>query len=160
MDVVDVKALNHLMKSGRSTWSDLGAILGMSSQSAADRVRRLEETGVIKKYAAIVDPVRAGLTLTAFVSVRLEHPRYRTAFLELVDSLKAVQECHHVTGDYDYLLKVRCASTLVLEHLVSEQLKGLAGVARTTTIVALSTMKETTELHLDAFGSNQANSNR
>jgi Lrp/AsnC family leucine-responsive transcriptional regulator len=63
-----------------------------------------------------------------------------------VIKLPEIQECHHVTGDYDYLLKVRCASTAALETIISDRLKSVAGVARTTTIVALSTVKETMEL--------------
>jgi Lrp/AsnC family leucine-responsive transcriptional regulator len=134
------------MKAGRATWSELSGILGLSSPSTADRVRRLEETGVIKHYTAVVEPNLVGCGLMSFISVTLEHPKYRASFLDCVIKLPEIQECHHVTGDYDYLLKVRCASTAALETIISDRLKSVAGVARTTTIVALSTVKETMEL--------------
>ncbi|MGH9548062.1 MAG: Lrp/AsnC family transcriptional regulator [Terriglobales bacterium] len=149
MDELDIRAVNHLMKSGRATWAELSGVLGLSSPSTADRVRRLEESGVIRGYAAIVDPVRVGCTLTAFVSVTVEHPKYRALILERLKDLDAVQECHHVTGDYDYLLKVRATSPAHLEHIISNDLKELPGVSKTYTIVALSTVKETTELPLN-----------
>jgi len=152
MDELDIKAVRHLMKAGRATWSELSGVLGLSSPSTADRVRRLEESGVIKRYAAVVDPSLVGCELTAFISVTLEHPKFRADFLNCVMELLEIQECHHVTGDYDYLLKVRCASTAALETIISDRLKSISGVAKTLTIVALSTVKETIEL---AIGRNK-----
>jgi Lrp/AsnC family leucine-responsive transcriptional regulator len=146
VDELDARALKYLMKAGRATWSELSGILGLSSPSTADRVRRLEETGVIKHYTAVVEPNLVGCGLMSFISVTLEHPKYRASFLDCVIKLPEIQECHHVTGDYDYLLKVRCASTAALETIINDRLKSVAGVARTTTIVALSTVKETMEL--------------
>jgi Lrp/AsnC family leucine-responsive transcriptional regulator len=146
MDELDVKALKHLMKSGRASWSELSEILGLSGPAVAERVRKLEEAGVIRGYTALLDPAHVGCALTAFVFVTLEHPRHRAGFLEKLAELPGVLECHHITGDHDYLLKVRCATTAELEHIISAQLKEVAGVAKTMTLVALSTVKETAEL--------------
>lgn len=160
MDELDIKAIKHLMKSGRASWAELSGVLGLSSPSTSERVRRLEETGVIKGYAAIVEPALVDCALTAFVSVTLEHSRFRAAFLERVCELPQIQECHHVTGDYDYLLKIRCRSSSALEQIITDELKELPGMAKTTTIVALSTNKETTELAIEHNSINQALPNR
>lgn len=139
------------MIDGRVSWADLGAELGMSAGSAAERVRRLERDGVITGYAALVDPVAVGADLTAFVALTLEGPHARAAFLEAAAGLDEVAEIHHVAGDDDYLLKVRCAGTRGLEALVSDGLKALPGVARTRTTVVLSTVKESVVVPLDTL---------
>ncbi|MDE3127157.1 MAG: Lrp/AsnC family transcriptional regulator, partial [Gemmatimonadota bacterium] len=117
-------------------------------QAAADRVRRLEQSGVIQGYAAVVDPDAVGIHMLAFVAVSLERPRNREQFLSRVASLSEVQECHHISGDFDYLLKIRCRNTVDLERLIGEEIKGLGGVGASRTIVALRTVKETTILPL------------
>lgn len=142
MDTQDSKLLHRLMRDGRASWTDLGEELGMAATSAADRVRRLETSGVITGYAAIVDPSSVGADLAAFVSVTLDAPSARADFLSGASALEGVAEIHHVAGDHDYLLKVRCAGTAGLERLVSEDLKSLPGVVRTRTTVVLSTIKE------------------
>ncbi|MEO1127523.1 MAG: Lrp/AsnC family transcriptional regulator [Cyanobacteria bacterium J06639_16] len=146
MDGLDLKVLQQLMHQARMTWSELASVLGLSAPAAADRVRRLEDKGVIQGYATVVDPVSLGYTLTAFVSVTLEHPQYRAAFIAKVEALPEIQACHHITGDDDYLLKVRAQSTQDLERIISDELKSLSGVQRTRTAIALSTLKETTAL--------------
>jgi Lrp/AsnC family leucine-responsive transcriptional regulator len=148
MDPMDIKAAGHLQVAGRESWTRLGELLGVTGPAAAERVRRLEERGVIRGYAAVLDPDAVGARLTAFVAVTLEHPKYRRAFLERVETLAEVQECHHVAGDDDYLLKVRCSGTAHLDRVLSEELKGVPGVLRTRTTIVLGTVKETTVLPL------------
>jgi Lrp/AsnC family leucine-responsive transcriptional regulator len=147
-DSIDLTILAELMARGRMTFSDLAGRLGLSAPATAERVRRLEERGVIKGYAAVVDPESVGCGVTAFVAATLEHPRHREAFIELVRRLPEIQECHHVAGDDDYLLKVRCGTMRDLERLLSSEIKGLPGIARTRTIVVLSSIKETSVLPL------------
>jgi len=137
------------MKDGRITWSDLGQALGLSAPAAAERVRKLEEHGVIKAYTAILDAEALGYSLTAFVSVTLGDQRKRTAFHAGVRKLDQIVECHHVAGDDDFLLKVRCRGTRDLDRLLVEELKGKMGVARTRTTVVLDTMKETPAIPVD-----------
>jgi Lrp/AsnC family leucine-responsive transcriptional regulator len=147
LDEIDIKVIRRLMEQGRITWSELGAYLGMSAPAAADRVRRLEERGLIKGYAAIVDPEML-CGVTAFISVIVESTEKRDEFLAQVKKLTEVQECYHVAGNEDYLLKVRCRSLRELEHLVSAELKGVAGIIKTRTTVVMSTVKETSTLPL------------
>ena len=146
MDSLDTQILNALMVDGRVTWSDLASRFGVSSPAIRDRVRRLEKRGVIQGYQVLVDPVELGYEITAFVAVVLEHPKYRQGFLDYVQATSAIQECHHVAGDGDYLLKVRCSRMADLERLLSEEIKGLPGILQTKTSIALSTVKETTAL--------------
>jgi Lrp/AsnC family transcriptional regulator, leucine-responsive regulatory protein len=147
-DPIDLALLDRLSSSGRATWADLGTLVGLSAAAVADRVRRLEERRVVRRYAAILDPRSLGFDVLAFVAVSLEHPKHRAAFLARVGELAEIQECHHVIGEDDYLLKVRCRDTAALETFLSDGIKGIQGVARTRTTLALSSAKETTALPL------------
>ncbi|MFD2693241.1 Lrp/AsnC family transcriptional regulator [Sporolactobacillus shoreicorticis] len=149
MDKLDLKILRILMTQGRATWSDLAGEVDLSSPAVAERVRRLEERGVIKAYEAMIDPELVGNTCTAFVAVTLEKTEQRAAFLELIHELVEVQECHHIAGDYDYLLKVRARDTKDLDRVISSELKKLPGVKTRTTIV-MNSLKETARLPIHA----------
>lgn len=146
LDALDSKVLRHLMGQARMTWADLAAHLGISGPATADRVRKLEERGIIQGYVTQIDPQSLGYDLTAFIAVTLGHPRDRDTFLTQVHALPEIQECHHVAGDYDYLLKVRCQGTRGLEYLITEELKQISGAIKTRTTIALSTLKETIAL--------------
>jgi Lrp/AsnC family transcriptional regulator, leucine-responsive regulatory protein len=146
LNTLDLKLLQLLQRDGRMSWTQLGQQLRLTPPAAADRAARLQAKGVIQGYAAQVEPAALGLHLTAFLEVTLEHPRARTGFLKRVQGLAAIVECHHVAGDFDYLLKVRLAGTKDLEELISQVLKAVPGVARTRTTIVLGTAKETQRL--------------
>ena len=148
MDNNDLKVIGQLMKKGRSTWAELGELLNLSAPSAADRVHKLEEAGVIKGYSAIINPDAIGCGLAALISVIIEDPGQRSNILKKVDELPEILECYHVAGDVDYILKARCNSTKDLERLISKELKAFPGI-KTRTMVILSTVKETPILPLD-----------
>ncbi len=154
LDDLDFEILVQLMARGRMTWSELAGVLGLSSPATADRVRRLEDRQVIQGYAAQVNPSAVGCELMAFIAVTLERPQHREAFLTVVRRSPQIQECHHVTGDDDYLLKVRCRSTADLERLISDELKELPGIVRTRTTIVLSTIKETATVPLPTIETN------
>ena len=145
-DAIDTKAVCHLMQDGRASWADLGTALGLSAPAAAERVRKLEDRGVIRGYAALPDPEAAGFPVLAFVSVTLVSQNARAPFLRAARAHPTIQECHHVAGDDDFLLKVRCRSMRDLDTLLSDELKGRLGVARTRTTIVLGTVKETVTL--------------
>lgn len=151
MNTNDLKAIEQLMRHARTTWAELGALLGLSAPAAADRVRKLEEAGVIKGYSALINPDEIGCGLAAMIAVTLERPEVRSDFLRLVMNLAQVLECHHIAGEQDYMLKVRCSGTRDLERLISEEIKALPGI-RTRTTVILSTVKETTILPVNWEG--------
>lgn len=148
LDDTDLEILKLLVGQGRMTWAELAGRLGLSAPATADRVRRLEDSGLIQGYSAILDAPQLGYGLTAFIAVTLDRPEHRAGFLACVQAQPEIQECHHVTGDDDYLMKVRCRGTADLEHLISEVLKQIPGVLKTRTLIALSTPKETTALPL------------
>ena len=142
MDATDATILSLLLRDGREAWARIGERVGLTGPAVAERVRRLEHEGVIRGYAALLAPEPVGFPLAAFVSVTLETPHHRRAFLARMASLPEVQECHHVTGDDDYLLKVRCRDPADLDRLLTAQLKGGPGVVRTRTVVVLRSEKE------------------
>ena len=148
LDELDVKLLSALSTSGRVRWSALAEQFGVSPPAIADRVRRLEQAGAICGYTVLLDAQKLGFDLTAFVSVTLAHPRHRQAFVDFVQSKSEIQSCHHVTGEGDYLLKICCAGTALLEKLLSEELKSLPGVVQTRTSIALSAIKDEAMLPL------------
>jgi Lrp/AsnC family leucine-responsive transcriptional regulator len=144
--------VRHLQENGRESWAKLGESAGLTGPAVAERVRRLEDDGVIRGYAALVDPLAVGAQLTAFVAISLEGADTRAAFVARIEALPEVQECHHVTGDDDYLLKVRCRDTLDLDRLISRDLKSVRGVTRTRTTIALRTAKETPRVAMTRDG--------
>lgn len=143
LDSLDYKILNRLVRRARITWSELAGLLKLSGPSTAERVKRLEEKGIIKGYCARLDYASLGFHITAFIAVTLGHPKHRTAFLKGVDEASEVEECHHIAGEDDFLLKVRCKTTQHLDNLLNETLKTIPGVVRTRTTIVLASPKET-----------------
>jgi Lrp/AsnC family leucine-responsive transcriptional regulator len=113
-----------------------------------ERVKKLEATGVIKGYAAILDSKSLGKDITAFIGVSIGHQREINRFAAQVAHYPDVLECHHVTGDESFLLKVKSANTASLEKLLAD-IRSVEGVTRTVTKVVLSTAKESQILDLD-----------
>jgi Lrp/AsnC family leucine-responsive transcriptional regulator len=148
MDAIDIKILGLLQRNGRETWSGLADATGLTGPAVAERVRKLQEQQIITGFAALLNPSEVDLGLTAFIAVTLQAPDRRGAFLERIASLEQVQECHHVTGDDDYLLKVRCSGTAGLEQLITEQLKSGGGILRTRTTIVLRSEKDSPLLPL------------
>ena len=142
LDSVDYKVLECLQDKGRMSWSELAAILNLSQSSTADRVKRLEEKGFIKGYAAILDYKALGIDLMAFIVVDLDKPVNRSEFVKQVIGTKEIEECYHIAGEGDFLLKVRCKNIDALEILISDTIKSIPGVIKTVTTMVLSSVKE------------------
>jgi Lrp/AsnC family leucine-responsive transcriptional regulator len=145
-DDIDSNAMSALQQDGRASWADLGTALGLSAPAAAERVRKLTEAGVVRGFTAVLDPQASGFPVLAFVAVTLAAQGARTRFLDAVRRHDLIQECHHVAGDDDFLLKVRARSLTELEALLAHELKGRLGIARTRTTIVLGTAKETARL--------------
>jgi Lrp/AsnC family transcriptional regulator, leucine-responsive regulatory protein len=143
LDDTDLLILRALADDARLSWADVAAAVGVTRQTVAERVQRLEQAGVIRGFAALIDPEAVGADLTSFVGVTVERPEHCAGFLAAVHALPEVQECHHVAGEDNYLLKVRTRGTRGLERLITMQLKAIPGVTRTRTTIVLSTAKET-----------------
>lgn len=129
------------MRDGRATWSDLANDVGITAPAVAQRVRRMEQAGVVRGFAAVVDP--AGIApVAAFVSVRPGPGDDHGLVEERLVKLAAVQECHYLAGDDGYLLKVRCQTVDELDRLVRSTLRELAPAAVISSRVVLATAKE------------------
>src|SRR3954469_12728860 len=107
MDKVDRQIVELLQQDARTTQADIAREVGLSQPSVAERVRKLEERGVITGYFARAEPKALGLDITAFVGVGIEHPKYFERFASQVLSIPDVLECHRVAGQDSYLLKIR-----------------------------------------------------
>jgi Lrp/AsnC family transcriptional regulator, leucine-responsive regulatory protein len=141
IDDVDRKILVHLEKDGRATLADVGEAVGLSASAVKRRVDRLQETGVIVGYAAIVDPQALGDRLEAFVELYCADSVAPGDLLASVINLPAVIAAHTVAGDADAVVRVRVEGIEALERLI-EQLRRDPTVRRTRTMVALSTLVE------------------
>lgn len=139
MDEIDLRIVALLSDNARASFTELADAVGLSGPSTADRVRRLEERGVIRGYAAVLDPEALDRGLTAFIAVTVTRQANTRRFLAEVAAFAEVVECHHVAGGDDYLLKVHVDGTRGLEAFITDRLKGLAAVASTRSTVVLST---------------------
>jgi Lrp/AsnC family transcriptional regulator, leucine-responsive regulatory protein len=131
LDKTDWRLLAELQRDGRATYAELARAVAMSASAVAERVRRLEEAGVIAGYRAAVEPERVGLTVMAFVRLRYPTGNYRP-FHALLDSTPEIVEAHHVTGEDCFVLKVLARSMRHLEE-VNGRISGLGSV--TTSVV-------------------------
>jgi Lrp/AsnC family leucine-responsive transcriptional regulator len=140
VEEIDRKILGLLCRDGRISYTELSRQTGLSVSATHQRVRRLERRGMIKGYAAVIDPAGAGLPLTAFVSIKPFDPAAPDDAPQRLAHLAAIEACHSVAGEENYILKVRVASPTDLEDLL-QAIRASAGVSTRTTIV-LSTPYE------------------
>ena len=142
IDAVDVKIIKLLQINARTTASDIAEKIGMSVPAVSERLRKLENAGIIERYTAILDNVKLGKSVMAIMMVAFNNPDIAAtdAFRELVSNEIDVLECYSVTGEYDFQLKIITASTASLEQLMS-RIKASPGVGKTSTSVILATVK-------------------
>ncbi|WUJ67921.1 Lrp/AsnC family transcriptional regulator [Kribbella soli] len=142
MDEVDRAILGVLEQDGRISNAELAARVGLSPSPCLRRVQRLEQNGVIRGYRAVIDPAAVERGLRVLAGVRLvRHARADVAAFErAVMKLPGVVYCHHVTGNFDYLLQVEVADLPAYEEFHANQLAGLPAVATVTSYVAMKTL--------------------
>jgi Lrp/AsnC family transcriptional regulator, leucine-responsive regulatory protein len=148
LDLIDLKILSILQNSGRSRLADIAEEVELSAPAVMERVKKLEVGGVIKGYQAVVDGKKVGKDITAFIGVSIGNQRDINKFAVQMLQHHDVLECHHVTGDESFILKVKSANTASLEKLLGD-IRSVEGVTRTVTKVVLSTAKESQALDLD-----------
>ena len=146
MDKTDIAIIALLQADGRMSLAKIGISVRLSISAVNDRLRGLRARGVLSGTTVIVDPAKVGLGVLAFISVLIDWSAHNEAFSRAVRDMPEVLECHHVTGDWSYLLKVRCWDNSSLEDLISNRIKALPGVTRSETVFAVGTDKETTRL--------------
>ncbi|WP_416970802.1 Lrp/AsnC family transcriptional regulator [Streptomyces sp. 4F14] len=147
MDEVDRSILAVLEQHGRISNNELAARVGLSPSPCLRRVRHLEETGVIRGYRALIDPAAVGRGLRVFAGVRLmRHTRADVvAFERGIVGLSEVVACHHLTGNFDYLLQVEVADLPAYEDFHANRLAALPGVATVTSYVTMKTLTPVTD---------------
>jgi Lrp/AsnC family leucine-responsive transcriptional regulator len=152
LDQKDRKILDLVQRDGRMPQAEIARRVQLSTASVSERLKKLEAAGFIRRTVAVVDAKAVGAAITAFVEVFIEHPRHEPAFLALVRECDEVQECHHITGDFSLLLKVRVRDMAALQELLIRRMGAAEGVRQTRTIIVLSTSKEESFVPTGATG--------
>ena len=154
LDRIDLRLLSALQQEGRATNADLAAQVNLSASACLRRIQRLEAGGVIRGYAALVEPKAVGLGLQAFVRVQLEkHGQLGLdRFIEGVNSWDEVVACHALTGDMDYLLQVVVQDLEHFSQFLLDKLINATGVADVNSSFVLRTVKQTRSLPLGHLG--------
>jgi Lrp/AsnC family leucine-responsive transcriptional regulator len=140
-DRTDTRLLDALQADGRRSYADLGGDVGISGPSAHERVKKLEARGVIRGYAAVVDPATVGLGVLAFTWLTQAPGSAATDLTEAFAAMPEIEECHHIAGAADYLLKIRTRDTTHLEGVI-KRLQTTPHVFSTETDVVLSSAFE------------------
>jgi Lrp/AsnC family leucine-responsive transcriptional regulator len=140
MDSLDYQILCCLKDNARENATNIGAKVNLSTSAVIERIKKLEASGLIKQYTTIINQSISGRELTAFISVRLEHPKFNETFCKVIADQDEIVECHYIAGDFDFILKVVTTSAQTLEERLNF-IKSLSGVSLTRTSVVLSTNK-------------------
>lgn len=145
VDRFDRAILSVLAEDGRISITDLSRRIGLSKSPTQARLRRLEQTGVVIGYRALLDPIRLGLDHVAFVEVRLRDTREAAlnAFNMAVARVPEIEQAHMIAGNFDYLLKVRTRDMSEYRRFLGETISVLPHVENTSTYVAMQAVKET-----------------
>lgn len=150
LDELD-KAILHLIQAdGRISNVELAHRISLSPPAIHARLKRLDQRGYVRQYVALLDREKFGYDMLCFieVSLQLHQPEQVENFRQMMQQMPEVLECHHVTGEYDYLLKVVVRNRAELEHFVVKRLTPVPGIARIHTSLVLAEVKQTTALPL------------
>jgi Lrp/AsnC family leucine-responsive transcriptional regulator len=148
IDEIDLRILDMLQRNGKLSQAKIAGAVGLTTPSVNERIKKMERHGMIKGFVALLDHEKMGLPLTAYVDVALEHPRFEKGFVDDLEKLLDVQECHYLAGEYAYRLKVKAADPASLADFLQRRLLTIKGVARTRAQISLASKKESTLLPL------------
>lgn len=150
LNKIDRHILAELQANGRLSYTDLARKVGLTTTPCIERVKRLEKSGHIRGYSAILDPAALGAGLVVFVQIRLNRSAEDvfSDFAASANRLAEVQECYLVSGNFDYLLKARVANMDEYRRLLGETLLTLPGVQESTSYVVMEEVKDTHALAL------------
>lgn len=152
IDDLDKKILNILQENARTSNAEIARQIGMAPSAVLDRMRKLEERGVIRGYGVQLNGQAVGLGLLAYVFVRTDDMSSESKVTRALSDVPEVLELHHVAGEDCFLVKVRAANTETLGRLLREKFGTIKGVRATRTTIVLRTSKETTALPLNQEG--------
>ena len=143
LDKIDLQILKKLQENGRITNLQLSNEIGLSPAPTLERVRKLENSGFIKSYHAVVDEELLGLGIKTLIQIQLDFHKNNTiqTFVEEVKQIKEIIECHHVTGNCDFILKVYVKDIKAYEQLIMDKISKISVVKTFQTMIILSTSK-------------------
>lgn len=146
LDEMDCVVLHHLQQDARITNTELARRVNLSPAGLQKRLRKLEDAGIVERYVTIVNREALGFDMLCFVQVTLQRhePQAVDGFKRQVQTMPEVLECHHITGEYDYLLKVIVRNRKHLEQFILETLTPVPGMDKIRTSLVLSEIKVTT----------------
>lgn len=153
MDTTDLKLLSLLQTEGRISNEKLGEAVGLSVSAVNERIKKLQKQDIVLGWEARINPQKVGLDVLAFIHILLGERIDDGRFLKEIEKIPEILECHHITGEWSYLMKVRCKNISHFESILGERIKVIPGVLRTQTLIALSSPLERTSLPLDGYGS-------
>ena len=150
LDDIDYQILEILQSAGRTTNAKLAAAVGLSAPPMLERVKKLERGGVIEGYRAILNAKRLGRDFFVFAAVNLHVDQLADVdrIEQQLAAMPEILECHHIAGDIDFLLKINVEDQEGYKLFVTEKLAGIKGISRLHSWVVLSTIKDSTELHI------------
>ncbi len=143
MDKIDLDILRLLKQNSRVRASAISERVNLSTSAVIERIRRLEEQGIVRGFTVTLDQKQLGLDLTALMEVSLEHPKYFDAFCDMIRENPFVVDCYYLTGEFDFMLKIYTDSSDSLERIHSN-IKSMKGVQATKTHFVLKTIKNDT----------------
>jgi DNA-binding Lrp family transcriptional regulator len=152
LDKIDSKILAILQKNSNRTTKSIANELGMTTSPIFERIKKLEKEGYIEKYVAVLNNKKIGLKLTVFIGITLQgHTRsYLEKFVKEINNFPEVVECHRVSGNFDYLLKLVVADIEAYETFIISKLTLLPYLGNVQSLITLSTGKETNEIDLSS----------
>ena len=145
MDHIDAGIIRCLTKDARMNASQISQHVNLSVSAVIERMKKLEASGLIRGYTAVIDERLAGYDVQALISIRLEHPKYNQEFARQMQAHACVMECFYITGDFDYMARVCVSSKEELTHVLNH-IKEIPGVSLTRTYVVLESIKQGTTL--------------
>ena len=150
IDGIDTEILKILQENARTSNAEIARQVGLAASAVFERVRKLEERGVLQGYVARVNPKLVGLPLLAYIFVRADEKPGEDETARLVAAIPEVLEVHHVAGEDCFLVKARAADTDALHRLLRERLGRIESIKSTRTTIVLNTVKESSELPIAA----------
>ena len=140
IDEIDFEILSCLKENARENATNIGAKINLSTSAVIERIKKMENSGLIARYTTILDQSHLGKDMIAFIYVRLEHPKYYDGFVKSIGESNSIAECYYIAGDFDFILKVVTKTGRTLEEVL-KFIKYIQGVSLTRTSVVLSTNK-------------------
>ena len=143
MDRIDAGIIRCLTADARMNASQISQQVNLSVSAVIERMKKLEASGLIRGYTAVIDERLAGFDVQALVSIRLEHPKYNAEFTRQIQAHECVMECFYITGDFDYIARISTGSTEELTKVLND-IKQIPGISLTRTYVVLDNIKQGT----------------